>query len=48
MNDVLVVVVAQTPGQLLVVHLRLVLTDPPPSGDLHTKDTVNKELHFNF
>lgn len=28
-NDVLVVVVAQTPAQLLIVHLRFVLADAP-------------------
>ena len=33
-DDVLVVVVAQAPGQLLVVHLRLVLTCAPPSCNL--------------
>ena len=32
--DVLVVVVAEAPGQLLVVHLGLVLADTPPSGNL--------------
>ena len=34
MDDVLVVVVAEAPGQLLVVHLRLVLPDSPPTRNL--------------
>ena len=33
-DDVLVVIVPQAPGQLLVVHLGLVLPQPPPSGHL--------------
>ncbi len=41
MNDVLVVVVAESPRQLLVVHLRLVLPAAPPSGHLY-KDRVTR------
>ena len=37
MYDILVVVVAQAPGQLLVVHLGLVLPVAPTSG--HLADT---------
>ena len=33
-NDVLVVVVSQTPGQLLIVHLGQVLSHPPPPRNL--------------
>ncbi len=40
-NDVLVVVVAESPRQLLVVHLGLVLPAAPPSGHLY-KDSVTR------
>ena len=33
-DDVLVVIVSEPPGQLLVVHLGLVLPDAPPPGHL--------------
>ena len=34
-DDVLVVVVAQAPRELLVVHLRLILTHAPASSNLN-------------
>ncbi len=41
MNDVLVVVVAESPRQLLIVHLGLVLPAAPASGHLY-KDRVTR------
>ena len=35
LDDVLVIVVSQPSGQLLIVHLGLVLAETPSSGNLH-------------
>lgn len=44
MNDVLVVVVAQTTTQLLVVHFRLVLANAPSTGHLKTAMRLWSEM----
>ena len=48
MNDVLVVVVAESAGQLLVVHLGLVLPLAPASGNLQKKKTFKGTVYQFF
>ena len=47
-NDVLIVVVAKASRQLFIVHLRLVLANPPPSSNLgegenYLKNAIKKK-----
>ena len=47
-NDVLIIVVAKTTRQLFIVHLRLVLANPPPSstlgeGENYLKNAIKKK-----
>ena len=48
MDDILIVVISQSPGQLLVVHLGLVLPQPPPSGNLKNGTEVYNGLSLTL
>ena len=40
-DDVLVIIVSETPRQLLIVHLWLVLSQTPASSNLENKENIN-------